>query len=363
MENNKILLDSTIPEYFNSIEEAFYNYFKTKRITTWVNLITVFPTIFFIGSILPIIPLINYSGEMLTTPIPIVCELLSITPPTVNFLWIWLAWGVISFVIFLPFKVFEIIANRCKPKLNIPVQELFFCYIYLSRKDIGNYLTNKNAQHIEKCEKYIKIIIKNLNQCGLSDKDDDIEYYETSHVINDLVNQFKWFKLESETRNIITALGSVKSKILSRVNQQKDISSLKVVFDYLLLHEFSKIKPKETSSEGVQIADLKSEYFSSFARELNLLSSLNSRRKNINSSSNSLSKVLNWLTNGLKSSSISVLFFSWFILFGIAFLLMSIFIINITGTPFDSTLIVGMTTAPFIGAVTFSAAIYSKSKG
>ncbi len=66
--------------------------------------------------------------------------------------------------------------------------------------------------------------------------------------------------------------------------------------------------------------------------------------------------------NILSSSNIVVMLFSWLILLTIVFVFPSIMVINSFKLTIDSTILIGLLTAPFIGAITLVATIYSKNK-
>lgn len=350
MANDKLLLDEKIKDYYNSIQEQFFNRIKYDSKFDFSTLIQLLSLYILMLSLLPtqqsrlhdfyclIITFINNTFKI------------SISH---NFWDVWSFGIIISFLIFL--LIFVINKKKKKNILNkvIRSEYLNFCYTFLIRKEINNYLINERSQHLEKCEKFIKKIIKRHSLFTINDMNIVILY-------DNIIKQFNWFKITSQTTETINAIASLEKKILNRIRAKSDIESLKNIFDYLTLYEFSLIKPNELTSEGKPLGEKKDVYFYLFSVELNKLNDVILEIKNNLSIKSMVSKWFSVISLSLRSNNLFISFISWILLLLVVFLTISFMLMTATNIKFDSTIMVGIITVPFIGAITFATAIYTR---
>ena len=130
----------------------------------------------------------------------------------------------------------------------------------------------------------------------------------------------------------------------------------------MVLYEFSKIKPKELNSDGVELKDQRVNYIKEFANQLNGIKEIEDIVEETNIKRNKVKTIITPVVNLFSSSNILIMFLSWLVLLTIVFVLSAILVINSLKITIDSTILIGLLTAPFLWAITLVATIYTKNK-
>jgi len=356
MENDKSLLDGIISNYYNSVEDMFLYRLKNEWKFTLTLTIFASSTFFLFFNIIPILPLTdtNYLGSIFN----LVMSYSKLPIIEYNFGIKWALGSLVSLIVwgvtYLPFKYWDIQDSKraLRPKY------LSFCYIYTLRKDLKSYLINENEIHLSKSVSYLKKVINPITTIKVSDK----STLTIQELSNQIAKQFSWVDFTAETKKIIDSISTINDKIIQRIDQRKEIEKIVPLIDLLTLYEFSKIKPDEFNSIGITLKEKRFEYLKEFTNELDKIGFIENSIIIDERKSTRIKSIFKFLISSFSDSNILILFISWLILLSILFIVTSILVINFLGVKMDSTILIGLLTAPFIGAITLSATIYTKMK-
>ncbi len=358
MENEKTLIDGIVSDFYNSVEETFLYRLKNgwKFSVSWT-----FFTVSIGYLVLNIIPLLPSMYENYLLPIfNIIKRNLNLPLPEYNF---WLKWAIGSLlsviiwgVAYLPYKYWD----YKKEKKALKTKYLNFCYIFSLRKELKNYLITENENLLDKGVSYFqKVIDPIITFSVIGESSTTLSVVKLKQHIT---KQFSWINFTPETERIINSLSTIDNKIIQRIKQKKEIEKIIPLVDLLILYEFSSIKPEVLNSNGVTLKEKQLDYFTTFTKELDTIDIVEEVNVINDSKTDKMKLAFSKLVNLFTTSNIMVLFISWLILLSILFVLTSILVINFLNIKLDSTLLIGLLTAPFIGAITLSATIYSKTK-
>lgn len=356
MKSDLKLLDEKALNYFDSINDLFQyrlkNYWKY---TTSTNILAIFFLFAFLNFV-PIIP--GFSDDDFYSWILNIANDKLLITLKVNFWTKWLIGIIISGV---PFVIFYLIQRYWSHKIDkkaISFSAINFCYLFMARKELRNYLINERDEHIQKTNKYINKVLNSIDRVTIDDK----EFLKISELINKIKKSKSWFSLDEKTKSYIEALESIENKIFERLKQKVLIDELLETIDWLTLYEYSKLKPNELIDGEKRVGDNTYNYFDKFISSIINLSAIDLPINETLKSQKGIRTLLSYFKGLLSNDNIIQMFFSWLILLSILFFVVSIIVIQSLNIKIDSTFIIGMLSAPFIGAITFSATIYSKKE-
>ncbi|WP_196888380.1 hypothetical protein [Aureivirga sp. CE67] len=358
---DKKLLEGVISDYYNSVEDSF-NY-RLKN--TWKIQISTFffilSTGFLIFNILPFLPA-SIDNYLLWLFLKIKNNVI-FENEEYSF-WIqWALGSILSILIFvITFTIFRY-WNIKEHKKAIKISHLQFCYAYILRKEIKSFLINENVSHLENISKYFNIVNSDLVLTPFYSNNKDqttkIAIYELRNL---LLKKYNWIEFSKETNELIDAFESINLKIKNRITQKAELEKVVPFVDILTLYEFSFIKPNLKNFQEIELKEQRFTYLKEIVKELNLLSNYEDLNEIERTKKSNIKSILNFFANLFTSSNILIMFISWLILLIIIFVATSILIIKKINIEVDSTILIGLLSAPFLGAITLSATIYSKNK-
>lgn len=360
MEKDKALLEGAVADYYNSIEEKFeYRLKNNWKIETTV-LLRIFSILFLIVNVLPLAPSMSESYfEFLFNYLKI-----NFTLPITEFNF-YVSWGIgvivsLIFVgiIYLPYKFWDIRDTKRALKFKL----MPFCYAYTLRKDIKSYLINEDAVHLEKSVKYFNKVIKPIINFRVG-KDERTLRIKLQELKTQLDEQFGWVNLTPETEMLINSLESIDDKVIERLKQKTELDEILPVIEALTLYEFSKLKPNIKMEDGEKLEHRKFEYIKELAQELDSIEKIEPLKDDADKRKRTrIKQFMQNFSNLFSNSNVIVMFISWFILFAVVFVLPTLILIKAFSVPIEGTLLISIASAPFVGAITLVATIYSKNK-
>lgn len=361
MQSDKSLLDGIISDYFNSI----YRQFEYRRKNKWkIEFFSVLYNMSILFTILNVIPFLpGVSDNYLHSLYLSIKQYLTGTPfKDYNFYTKWLLGLALSLVILAITYPFSKYWNVQEKRYSLSRKLLMFCYVYTVRTELKSYLINDNSQHIENSKNFFKQYIKTLTYRNYEGESDKTISAHIGELTSQLKEKYSWIQFDESTEDIINALSSVEEKILERLIQKVDLEKIVPLIEYLVLYEFSKIKKDELATDGTPLSHKRLSYILSFADGINSLEKIEIANDNANPSKNLISEMIHAIPALFSSNNIFVLFISWLILLISLFVPISLLIISNLKLKVDSTIIIGIISSPFIGAITLVATIYSKNK-
>lgn len=357
---DKELLESIISDYYNSVEDSFFYRLKNSwKIETSTSLL-VLSTFLLIFNILPLFPFLI--GDFLLWILNKIKPILGIEIEEYSF---WHRWAfgiflsiIIFFMFFLNFRHW----NSNENKKAIKKSHLDFCYTYTIRKEIKSYLINDNDSHLENIYEYFqKIISKIITSPFYEEKRDSAKEISLHELRNKLVENHSWIQFNDESKSLIDAFESIKPKIETRINQKEELDKILPFIDILTLYQFSFIKPNFKNTEKLELGNQQFNYLKEIDIELSKLEKYKVQTVDEIKSSK-IKSFFHFVLNLFTRPNILILFFSWLFLLALVFVPFSILIIEKLNIVIDSTIIIGLLSAPFVGAITIAVAIYSKNK-
>lgn len=359
MENDKKLIDGIITDFYNSVDDRFFYRIKNEWKINTSLIIFIASILYLFANIIPIIP--GLSDNYFFSLFSLIKNNTDL--PSIEFSF-WVKWGLGSIVSILGFCVaLPIFAywNNKESKKALDSKQMTFCYAYTLRKELKSYLINDNPVHLAKSIDYLKKVVNSFVEVKFknSDKQSSIPLNQFREELKD---QFEWMQFTEETNNYIDNLSSIKKKIIRRFEQKEKLEDIVPAIDFLTLYEFAKIKPSVLNTEGVEIKNLRSEYFKCFASEIGKIEEIEEIRNSSERKRNRIISIFQFIIELFSSTNILVLFLSWLVLLTVLFVISSIVVINSLKLNIDSTILIGILTAPFLGAITLSATIYTKNK-
>lgn len=181
-------------------------------------------------------------------------------------------------------------------------------------------------------------------------------------LYSEIKKQNGWIEFTSDTIHIVNSISTINNKIFQRIKLKRDIDKILPLIDLLVLYEFSIIKPEITNSRGIKLKEKQPDYLKDFIEELDKTDSVEHLLVNKEKESSRIKSIFATINNFLSSPNILILFFCWLVLLLIVFIPVSFLIISLFNIKLDSTIMIGLLTTPFLGAITFAGIIYSKTK-
>lgn len=355
MKDDLRLLEEKALVYFDSINDLFNYRIKNYWKYNFVFGTLVISIIFLFFNIFPIIPALR--ENYLSFLIKLINEHLFLIPKT-TFWTRWLAGTSLSLIIFLCILPFSIRWDNNIGKKSAPDSILDFCYLFTARKELNNYIINERPEHLIKANKYIKKVTYYLDKIKIGEKDD----IKINAIIEIIKKKNNWFSVDSNTQEYLNAFTTLQNKVFERINQHIAINELLPVVDWLTLYEYSKIKPNELNHTSIHLIENADLYFAEFIKEVNALSPIDVPIADSVKSKNRIKNIINKFFTLFSNDSIILMFFSWLFVFSLIFAIGAISVFKYFDLTIDTTFLIGILTAPFIGAITFSAAIFSKNR-
>lgn len=359
MEKDKILLDGIITDFYNSVDDRFFYRIKNNWKINASMVFFVLSILYFLVNIIPIIP--GSYDKYFFSLFKLIKN--NTNWPLVEFNF-WIRWGLGSIVSILCLVIAFLFFwhwNKKESEKAIDSKQMTFCYAYTLRKELKSYLINDNPVHLTKSIDYLKKVVKSFVEVKFMNSDE-----RTSIPLNkfreELRNQFEWMQFTEETNNYIDNLSSIPQKVFRRFEQKEKLKEVVSAIDFLTLYEFAKIKPSVSNSEGTEIKNLKNEYFKCFVNEIGKIDEIDEVKNPNERKRNRIISLFQFIINLFSSTNILVLFLSWLILLTLLFVISSIVVVNSLDLKIDSTILIGILTAPFLGAITLAATIYTKNK-
>lgn len=362
--------------YFNSLEGAFqYTMRKIKPLPLLRVSVGTPLFLFLIFSLFPLIP----SGLAKRIP-PIYGSLLKmkgVEIPLDSFAFWWISCVLVGFAVITMYaSVDRRIASRQEGR-EVATKILPFCYLYKTVKEVRAYEVNKRQHHLEMALGYLR---RYLDSSEARIRSATLKKYlrgDTSAVqklsvscydlINLLRDNYFWFKTEQTTNLISSGLENINPRILDRLRQGLETDRALRVLELLTAYEFSSINKGaagKDKNDDASLVEFGRMCLSDFGREMASLGEIG--KAEIAKATKSVIDVVKVIANQgnmlLKHSNIIVCFVSWYVFLSVAFIPFSILVVTrVVGMQMDSTIIVGMVTAPFAAAVAVATAIYTKS--
>ena len=361
MEDDKKLLDGIISDYYNSIEDLFL--FRVKndwKIDASFSFFMI-SSMFLLFNIVPIIP--SFVDDYFLSLFNFIKNNLKLPFQEYNF---WIKWS-LGIMVSIIFFVFSYLLNKYWDKKDLKKalnkQFMSFGYAFTLRKELKSYLINDNEIHLEHTLPYFQKIISSITIAPFHlGKEENRAEISLDILSKTLTNEFTWLEFTSESNKIIESLSTVHPKLERRLKQKIELEKVLPFIDILVLIEFSKIKPNTLTPQGNELKEQRNSYVKAFADKLNEIKILEDLTEYSNVKKNRVKSIITPITNLFSSSNILTMFFSWLILLTLVFVLSSILVINSLNLIIDSTILIGLLTAPFLGAITLVATIYSKKK-
>jgi hypothetical protein len=173
-----------------------------------------------------------------------------------------------------------------------------------------------------------------------------------------------WFVLSERTDLILGAFSHFRSQLIERISQGIELDSILIALEPLYLYEFSRGKRESQTtlaSSSVDLQKLSDVFLYQFAQRMHSLTPLPKQEsataaKLIDSAYKKLWTKLALL---LAHENPLACFLSWYLLLLLVFslpLLISIILVM----RIDSTIIIGLFSAPFAGAIAITTTVYTK---
>lgn len=258
-------------------------------------------------------------------------------------------------ILFLPYKYWK---NK-EQKRALDYKYMTFCNAFTLRKNLKNYLINSKEIHLEKSVKFFNDITHWIINASI-ETDNKSSTIKIDKLENELRKQFEWFSLSIETKEIISSFSQIKNKITERLNRKTEIDKILPLIDLLTMYHFAKIMPIVVDDYDIKIGDKKVEFIKSFSIELNNLEEVQKTCESDGNKNYRFNKFLKALNSFFYDSNIIIMFMLWGVLLSLIFVPVVTLVISFQNIEIDSTILIGLFTVPFIGAITFAATIYTK---
>src|SRR6185312_6432994 len=244
IEKSREIIEGSVQDYYNSISESFYYRLRNAWKINLSGAIFFFSLFYLLLNIVPVLPI---AVEGYLTPVMQLAEkYLQITLQENNFLTKWLIGFLLSLLIcLLCFPVF-IFWDRKEKRKAVQIRLMNFCYAFAIREELKKYIINGRNEHIEKSIQYIRKLIPRITTVQTDgETDSPILNISTLSIYS---KKLDWVKLSTNTLEILEAFESVDNKIRERLTQKFEIDSTLPSLEYLILYEYSKIKPDELNN-------------------------------------------------------------------------------------------------------------------
>lgn len=357
MEDDKTFLADKISEYYDSIKGMFLYRVKNswKRATILISF--AITSIFLIFNIIPTIPLKlheNYYSMIYN----LINQHSNSGVSELSFYFNWAIDCLISFILCGITLLLAVYYTMRFNKRALGDEYLSFYYAFSLKKNLKSYLINGNSIYDTTNIRFFNKLAEQINTFKVSDQ----LSLTIQKLYNEIRKQHNWIEFTPETINIVNSISSINDKIFQRIKSKKNIDKILPLIDLLVLYEFSIIKPEIINSKGIKLEEKQVDYFKEFIEELNKTDSVEhlfviKERERLRTKS-----IFAMINNFLYSPNILILFFCWLLLLVFVFIPVSSLIISLLNIKLDSTIMIGLLTTPFLGAITFAGIIYSKTK-
>ena len=343
------LVDGIISDYFNSIKDLFHYRIKNNWKIGLSHILFYMSVLLFIVNIIPILPS-NYDNWL--------GYLFDIAVKQFDFIikenTFWSRWGVgslLSFLILMIFYLFKKYWDMMENKRALDKRLLAFCYVFALRQELKRFMVNERLEHLDNCKIYADKSIHKLKYIYVHKGETGYEQVDITKLQEDAKKYYSWFELNKNADENIKAISSIKTKLTERLNQKTELHSLFKAIDFLILYEYSKIKSDTMSSNDTEMGNLTDNYFTGFATEINQLKAIDPIKQLEDSKKRKIQNAINSIISLFVSKNIIIVFISWLLLLTILFVTVALIGMNIFNITFDSTIMVGLLSVPFLGAI------------
>ncbi|WP_420322585.1 hypothetical protein [Flagellimonas sp.] len=358
---DKQLLEGIISDYYNSVEDSFFYRRRNLWKVRTTALLFVLAILFFMLNILPILPV--FVDDYLVWIFEQIKANFDIGIDEFSF---WIKWAlgtilsaILLAIMFFPFKFWDI----REKKRFVKSSNLDFCYAYTLRKELKSYLINENNSHLENISEYFHKTFSHLILTPFYKKRGDSDVQVPIYELRDkLLNKYSWLEFNQESSDLIDAFKSIGSKIERRIYHKTELEMVVPFVDILTLYEFSFVKPHLKNSQKKELKEQRLSYLKEIQKELNKLSNYEGANENDRTKKSKIKSVVKFFVGLYSSSNILIMFLCWLITLTIIFVASSILVLQKVSIEVDSTILIGLLSAPFLGAITLTATIYSKNK-
>src|SRR5467141_2498746 len=348
-------LETRAEQYFISVEDAFRETIRRLGKTHPATAIEIALAVFVLLSIIPLTPtlLIRLLGLPPGNATP---RNFAMDFNRIDHLLVWFLSIAGSVFIFVA-------ANRITKKwkirrdsLALPNEILPFCHLFRAYGEIKRFLINQRDVHIDLARKDLGAYLLRGEFRYRSGSFN----ISTSALISSLLQNYPWFKLVEETHQVVQSFKEFDLKIKRRFFQKVELDRVIPALRYLMLYEYSKVKKvkeERLSGSRLSVAELGYNCLYEYVGEMSRLGEIVTEPKDI--AKRPLLKyyqsVIEKSRALLESQNRLVRFASWYLLLLIIF--SASVLIALAGFHLkpDTTVMVGIVSAPFIGAVTFAA--------
>ena len=186
-----------------------------------------------------------------------------------------------------------------------------------------------------------------------------------SALIGALADSLFWFKLDDSARLVAEGYARFNSAVLGRVRQRIEIERIELILTHLSLYEYSRIEKhskQEIGNARASISNVGKDCLFDFARALTKLPDLpKTSPSNAIQSRTTPSQTVATKTRALlRHENPLVCFLTWFLVFSLVFAPIVTLILKLLSMSLDSTILIGIISVPFAGAVAIAAAIHTK---
>lgn len=344
--------DITVPEkrletYYKSLEKFFsYRINHQKAQNRWENVNAILVLVLVL-SILPIFP------SIFAKHITNLLQLINQNSIDISIASFWLHWLFCVMISGIAYSFYYPLYNRVKKKFNNnsnPSSTNNFCFLYLAKNEIKNYLTNGQGSQLENAKKYLKKISSCNTRITLGKQE-----YEVENIIETLQTELQWFNIDQKTKEHLTAISDFKLKIFKRLEHKISVEEIIPIINWLIFYEYSKIKGNDTNLNGDKISDYTLEYFNQYVKTINSISYVDiASQKQLKTNTN-IHMVLEFFKMLFQSQNTYIVFFLWLILLTLLLVSGAVILHSFIHFAYDTTIIIALITTPFIGAITFAA--------
>lgn len=350
-EKDKHLLDNAAKDYFISISDKFYYYRKNLWKKTLFEVLFGFSFLLLILHIIPVFTIFLHVDELLLYT----REVISDDSIPLNFWTRWLI-GIIFFLppvllFFIPYSYWKL---QFKQKA-VKGGSLPFCYAYDNRKSLSNYLINEHTSDLKRIINYLEHVVTPLHLISIDGSNADLTQLE------EYTGETTWFQVTDKTRWYAKSINHLFDVVEDRVDERSELDSILPIFDYLVLYEFSRVRPNEINLDGEEVKSFEITFLEGACLAANQIE-LTEIEDNSQQNTSVIERITKVISAYFNSNKILALFISWFVLFLLIFTPLCLGIISSTSIKLDSTIVIGILSVPFAGAIAMTTTIYSKRK-
>ena len=360
MQDNN-LLEGIISDYYNSVKDSFFYRQKNLWKSNTATLFFVLAVLFFMVNIIPLFPaaIENYLSWIIERFIKYFN--LDFLKPT---FWIrWLGGTILSSLIlgilFFPFKFW----TTKEKKRFIKTSNLNFCNAFTLRQEIKSFLINENESHLDKISGYFEKVHSHLVLTSFyGENRDSAQRIPIYKLREKLQKNYNWIEFSKESNDLIDSFETIDTKIKRRINQKAELEILGPCIDLFVLYEFSFVKPNLENSQKIELKEQRLNYLREIQKELNKLKLFEEINDSKTTKKSKIKSVFDFVSNLFTNSNILIMFLSWLVLLTLIFITTTVIILSKVDMQMDSTIFMGLLSAPFLGAITLTATIYSRNK-